>query len=147
MKMNWNWGTKLILWIVLFMGFIFVLVYLSTQNSIILVEKDYYPKGLEFQNRIDERNNALQLRAGFQIRQIRENVVVEFPCIKPDSGTLVFYRHNNKLLDQTINIKIDETKKMYFPLAGFEKGKYLVKFHWFENGKGYFVEKDFFFNE
>ena len=57
-KIKWNWGTKLVIAIILFMGFIFVLVYLSTQNTIDLVERDYYPKGLKYQNRIEEIKNA-----------------------------------------------------------------------------------------
>ena len=146
MNIKWNWGTKLTLFIIAFMVFIFVLVFLSTQNSIILVEKDYYPKGLQFQNRIDERNNALALRDSFEIRQLEEFVVLRFPEIHPDTGTVVFYRHNDKQLDQIIRIQPDENWEMHFPLTDFRKGKYLLKVNWFEDGKGYYVEKSFFFN-
>ncbi len=145
MNIKWNWGTKLTLFIILFMGFIFVLVYYTTQNRIILVEKDYYPKGMKFQDRIDERNNALHLKDSFQIVQNKDFVVVSFPEINPDTGTVVFFRHNNSQLDQTIKIKTDNDSKMYFSVNDFEKGKYLVKFHWFEKKKGFYVEKSFFF--
>lgn len=145
MKINWNWGTKLTLWIILFMGFILVFVFLSVRNSIMLVEKDYYPKGLKFQSRIDEKNNAFHLKDAFQLTQSEDFVVLSFPEIKPDSGNVVFYRHNNNLLDQVIAINPDTAGKMYFEAGGFEKGKYLLKVHWFENQKGYFVEKSFFF--
>lgn len=145
MNIKWNWGTKLTLFILLFMGFIFVLVYLSTQNSIMLVERDYYPKGIKFQDRIDERNNALHLKDSFQIAQNKDYIVVRFPEINPDTGTVVFFRHNNNQLDQTIKIKTNKDNKMYFPVNDFEKGKYLVKFHWFEEKKGFYVEKSFFF--
>ncbi len=146
MKIKWNWGTKLTLWIIVFMVFIFVLVFISVKNSIILVEKDYYPKGLKFQTRIDEKNNAFHLKDQFQLSQQGEYVVLSFPEIQPDTGTVVFFRHNNNMLDQTIKIKTDTAGKMYFPGKNFERGKYLVKIHWFEKGKGYFVEKNFFFN-
>ncbi len=145
MNIKWNWGTKLTLFIILFMGFIFVLVYYTTQNRIILVEKDYYPKGMKFQDRIDERNNALHLKDSFQIVQNKDFVVVSFPEINPDTGTVVFFRHNNNQLDQTIKIKTDNDSKMYFSVNDFEKGKYLVKFNWFEKKKGFYVEKSFFF--
>ena len=146
MNIKWNWGTKLTLFIILFMGFIFVLVYLTTQNRIMLVERDYYPKGIKFQDRIDERNNALHLKDSFQIVQNKEYVVVSFPEINPDTGTVVFYRYNDNLLDQTNKMKTNKAGKMYFPLSDFKKGKYLVKFHWFEKKKGYYVEKSFFFD-
>jgi hypothetical protein len=145
MSIKWNWGTKLTLFILLFMGFIFVLVYLSTQNSIILVEKDYYPKGLKFQDRIDERSNAHFLKDGFELNQEEEFVVLSLPEIHPDTGTVVFYRYNDNLLDLTIPINPDTLWTMRFPVSSFKKGKYLLKVHWFEKEKGYYVEKPFFF--
>lgn len=146
MNIKWNWGTKLTLWIIVFMLFIFVLVFFSFKNTILLVEKDYYPKGLKFQDRIDEKNNAYALKDQFQLQQMDKYVVLSFPEIHPDTGTVVFYRHNDNLLDQIIAIKPDTSGKMYFPITDFKKGKYLLKIHWFEKGKGYFVEKQFFFN-
>ena len=146
MNIKWNWGTKLTLFIILFMGFIFVLVYQCTQNGIILVEKDYYPKGIKFQERIDERNNALHLRDSFQLKQMEDYIVLSFPEIHPDTGTVVFYRPNNKQLDQIIQIQPDDNWEMQFPLADFKKGKYLLKVNWFKDGKGYYIEKSFFFN-
>ena len=146
MNIKWNWGTKLTLFIILFMGFIFVLVYFTTQNRIILVEKDYYPKGMKFQNRIDERKHALHLKDSFQIEQNKDFVVVSFPEINPDTGTIVFFRHNDNLLDQTIKIRLNKESKMFFPVKDFKKGRYLVKFHWFEKEKGFYVEKSYYFN-
>ncbi len=46
MKIKWNWGTKITIAIILFVSMILGFVYTATQNPIILVEKDYYPKGL-----------------------------------------------------------------------------------------------------
>lgn len=146
MNIKWNWGTKLTLWIIVFMLFIFILVFFSFKNTILLVERDYYPKGLKFQDRIDERNNALAIKDQFLVEQSESFVIISFPEIQADTGTVVFYRHNNNLLDQTVAIKPDTAGKMHFPVNDFRKGKYLVKIHWFEKGKGYFVEKQFFFN-
>ena len=145
MSIKWNWGTKLTLFILLFMGFIFALVYLTTQNSIILVEKDYYPKGINFQTRIDERSNAHSLKDSFELIQDEEFVVLNLPEIYPDTGTVVFYRYNDNLLDLTIPIDPDTSWTMRFPVSHFKKGKYLLKVHWFEKEKGYYVEKPFFF--
>lgn len=146
MNIKWNWGTKLTLWIILFMSFIFVLVYFTTQNSIILVEKDYYPKGIHFQTRIDERSNAHFLKDSFEIIQDEEFVVLKLPEIHPDTGTVVFYRYNDNLLDLTIPINPDTLWMMHFPISNFTTGKYLLKINWFQDGKGYYVEKPFFFN-
>ena len=146
MKIHWNWGTKLLIAIIVFMTFIFVLVYFTAQHDIMLVEKDYYPKGLKFQDRIDERNNAKALRSDFLVSQTPEFVKVELPDIKPDTGSLVFYRHNDNKLDMTFLMDTSDLGDYQIPLTNFEKGKYLVKLHWYENEVGYYIEKPFFFN-
>lgn len=144
--MKWNWGSKLLIAIIIFMSFIFVLVYLSTQNDIFLVEKDYYPKGLKYQDRIDEIANAKPLRNNFKMLQLENDVAVTFPEIKPDTGTITFFRPSGTSYDLIYQIEMDTANTMHFPKSKFIKGKYLVKIYWSESEKGYYYEKPFYFN-
>lgn len=144
--MKWNWGTKLLIAIIIFMSFIFVLVYLTTQNDIFLVEKDYYPKGLKYQDRIDDIANALPLRNDFKVMQFEKEIAVIFPKITPDTGTITFFRPSGTSYDLIYQIEKDTTGTMRFPKSKFIKGKYLIKIYWRENDKGYYYEKPFYFN-
>ena len=145
-KIKWNWGTKIIIAIILFMSFIFVLVYLSTQNPIDLVEKDYYPKGLKYQTRIDEIKNANYVSDSFDIVREDNYMVFTVPQVESDSGTIVFFRPSDQSLDFATNMQANFTGQMYFPIDQFEKGLYILKIHWFNNAKGFYVEKKFFVN-
>ncbi len=118
-KIKWNWGTKLVIAIILFMGFIFVLVYLSTQNAIDLVERDYYPKGLKYQTRIEEIKNASIYHDRFNIKRENNQMVLSIPLIDADSGSIVFFRPSNQLLDFASKIQPDSTGFMYFPINEF----------------------------
>ena len=69
---KWNWGTKLALWIIAFVLFILSLVYMSLGYDVNLVEKDYYPKGLVYQQRIEAINNANE--AGSSVNIIQNGV-------------------------------------------------------------------------
>lgn len=144
--MKWNWGTKLLIAIIIFMSFIFMLVYMSTQNDISLVEKDYYPKGLKYQDRINEIANAKPFRSEFTAVQNGNYVKVNFPQIKPDTGTIVFFRPSGKAHDRIFQIELDSTTTMIFPKSEFVKGKYLMKIYWHEGEKDYYFEKPFYFN-
>lgn len=143
-KIKWNWGTKLLIAIILFMSFIFILVYLSTQNNIFLVEKDYYPKGLKYQNRIEEIKNASHLSDSFEMVREDKYMVLKVPQIESDSGTVVFFRPSDQSLDFATNMQPNFIGNLYFPIDEFEKGLYILKIHWFHNAKGYYVEKKFF---
>lgn len=145
-KIEWNWGTKLVIAIIIFMSFIFMMVYLSVQNPIDLVEKDYYPKGLKYQTRIDEIQMAESIQDQFVITQANGLIILAMPEINPDSGSIVFFRPSNHLLDFESNIQADSTNQMYFPLNEFKTGLYTLKVHWYENAAGYYVEKKFSVN-
>jgi len=143
-KIKWNWGTKLLIAIIIFMSFIFFLVYLTTQNTINLVEKNYYPKGLKYQTRIDEIEKATLAKEQFNVIQKDGLIVLSIPEINADSGSIVFFRPSDQLLDFTSSINPDSLGRMYFPNNNFKKGKYLIKVHWYKNGEGYYIEKRFF---
>lgn len=145
MNIKWNWGTKLFIAIVIFMSFIFVLVFKSAQNQIDLVEKDYYPKGLKYQDRIDEIQNAEVFKDSFLIEKINNQVVVSYTVIHADTGSIYFFRPSDNTLDMTYAFQPDTTGRMYFDVRQFKKGKYLVKVFWKEAGEGFYIEKTFNF--
>mgnify|MGYP001306976638 CR=1 FL=1 len=145
-SIKWNWGTKLVIAIMLFMGFIFVLVYMSTLNTIDLVERDYYPKGLQYQNRIEELKNARIFRDDFNMTRENEYMVLSVPEIEQDSGSIVFFRPSDQQLDFASRIQPDSTGRMYFPSDAFQTGLYVMKIHWFKNAEGYYLERKFFVN-
>jgi hypothetical protein len=145
-KIKWNWGTKLFIAIVIFMSFIFVLVYKSINNEILLVEKDYYPKGLKYQDRLDEIENARPIAEQLKVYQESDYLVLVFPEIYPDSGTVYFFRPSNTDLDVTFKLSPEPDFTMSFPKSYFQKGKYLLKISWVEKDTSFYIEKPYYFN-
>ena len=144
--MKWNWGTKLVIAMALFMGFIIILVIQTTRNDINLVEKDYYPKGLKYQDRLDDIQNATPYNKTIRIFQDAEHVIVQLPEIIADTGTIYFFRPSNTELDKLFKLDPANNFSQSIPKSEFQKGKYLVKIFWEENDKGFYVEKPFYFN-
>ncbi len=143
MKIKWNWGTGITLFILLFVSFILWRVYETTQHPVMLVEKDYYPKGLQYQQRINERENARHYRDQFVVKQDKQEVVITFPALHPDTSRFTFYRPSDKRYDLSFPFRPDSLRQMHFPLQKFEKGKYVLKIYWEEEGKKFYVEKVF----
>ena len=144
MKIKWNWGTGITLFIILFMGFTLWRVYRTTQHPVMLVEKDYYPHGLQYQQRIDERHNARLLKSKFLVFQQNNEVVVHFPAVYPDTSSFTFFRPSDANYDLSFPFHPDSLGLMHLPTSKFEKGKYVLKIYWEEKGKKYYVEKNFF---
>ena len=143
-NLKWNWGTKLLIAIILFMSLIFFLVYLSTKQKLNLVEKDYYPKGLKYQSRIDAIKNAAPFKNQIKVIQTGDYIILTLPETKPDSGTIVLFRPSNVSLDINSDIKPDSLNKKYFSSKKFKKGLYKYKIEWFENGTVYYLEDKFY---
>jgi len=147
MKIKWNWGTKLGLFMFLFMLLILSFVFRTFQHPIMLVEKDYYPKGLRYQDRIDERKNAQPFEKQFQIEQRDGQVMLHFPDILPDTGNVNFFRPSNNKFDYQVNMAPKIIHQMAFDDKNFKKGKYVLKIYWEEKGKKFYVERGFYFHQ
>lgn len=143
--MEWNWGTKLVIAIILFMSLIIGLVIVSFQNDISLVEKDYYPKGQVYQTKLDETKNAVDLRDSFIIEKYSDFVKLSLPLINADSASIYFFRPSNKQLDRIYDISSDDTV-FKFSNSEFARGKYNVKVYWRTAGKGHYFDREFFFD-
>ena len=153
MKIKWNWGTKLAIWIIAFIVFMSSLVYMTTTHEVNLVEEDYYPKGLAYQTRIEAIENAaravdkdatLTINAVFNTAQNENSVIINLPDIKVDSGTIMFFRPSGNSLDRTYEIVMTEESKMMLPKNDFKHGRYILKINWFSGDKEYYVEQNFF---
>ncbi len=147
MNIKWNWGTKLAIVIILFMLLILSFVYRSFQRDVNLVEKDYYPKGLEYQQRIDELKLGRQFEPQVSVEQKNGNVILHLPAMIPDSGMVLFFRPSNTGDDvRRVIPPHDSISQMQFEGKQFKHGRYILKLYWEQNAKRYYIEKTFSFN-
>lgn len=147
MKIKWNWGTGLFIGASLFILMIAVFAYFMFKQNFDLVEKDYYPKALVYQQRIDKLNNTAQLEEKIRVEKLGSSVVIRFPSIfKPDStsGTVQFYRPSGVSGDVNIPIQLDASGIMSYPISRLMKGNYMVKIDYNFRNKGYYQEEALF---
>lgn len=143
MKIKWNWGTKLFIFTAIFMLFLIVFFIMMSQQTFHLVEKDYYPKALEFQQQIDKNNNTKLLDERVRVENRGEYIEFEFQSFfNPDSinGDIIFYRPSESREDLKIPIQPDSTGKQFYPVKNLLKGKYIVKIEYYYENKGYYQE-------
>lgn len=144
MKIKWHWGSKLLVAMILFMLLIITLVYMSMRQTFHLVENDYYPKALVYQDRIDKTQNAIKLDEKVLIENIGEEVVMTFqPAFHSleINGTIEFYRPSDRSMDIRLPIQTDSAGRQRCDIRSMQKGKYLVKLDYEVEGKGYYQEE------
>ena len=102
MKIKFNWGTGILITIIVMVLFMISLVFVATRQDFYLVEDDYYEQGVKYQEIIEKRNNANRLNSKIEMIQKSNQLEIIFPTeINGNdlTGTLHFYSPVDKAND------------------------------------------------
>ena len=144
MKIEFNWGTGILITIIVMVLFMSTLAFVATRQDFYLVEDDYYEQGVNYQEKIEKRNNAKRLTKKIELKQSSDILEIMFPAeIKGNDlrGTLHFYSPVNKANDYRTEIKTDENLKQKIDISNLNKGRYTLKIDWKSEGISYYEEK------
>jgi hypothetical protein len=150
MKIKFDWGTGIFIFIALFLLANAVVIYFSFQQKNDLVAKEYYPQGLEYQMQIDRFAEANALSAKIVINEDKEGLIIKYPDDlkgKNLQGEVVFFRPSDENADFQDSIRFDTAMIQHIPIDKFIRGKYVAKFFWKMDGKEYAHESTFRVNK
>jgi hypothetical protein len=91
--MKMNWGTKLVALTVLFMCFIIFMIIKMVNQDVALIETDYYEKGENYQNTINE-NKGVDSLISFEIKTQNDKTLL-----------LINNVGNRTILNASVNFK------------------------------------------
>lgn len=143
MKISWNWGTKLVIAIILWISFILIMVIRMVQVDVPLVEEDYYPKAVAYQSQIDKRSNANALNEPIRAVQTDSEISLVFPSdIRTEdlSGAIWIYRPSAESEDFHYTLAVDSTGTQSFAKDLFHSGRYIFKIDFKDSQKSYYQE-------
>lgn len=143
MKIRINWGTGILIFIVLFFVAAFSFIYFSYQQHYDLVDKGYYPKQVEYQKQIEKMKNFEELGEELSVEKKDEFVVVSFPASHKNNiqGKIHFYRPSDASMDKEITIQTLQGNKQKIPIKLLYPGKYILKIEWSYDGKEFYQER------
>jgi len=143
MKLKFNWGVGLTIFMVLFMTFILSIVIFTSFLQTDLYAEDYYQQELNYQQEIDAKNVSAQFDKSFYLTQSTKEVFVHFDELKnweQLNGKLYFYRPNNAELDRSIAFSPQDGIQL-ISKEHFKTGEYEVKLTWKEGEQSFQIEK------
>jgi hypothetical protein len=150
MKIKFNWGTGIFIFITLFLLACSFVIYKSFQQRNDLVSEEYYPQGLEYQKQIDRFAKANALSSQIIISENQQELLITYPKDlkgKDVKGEVVFFRPSDEDADFHDSIKFDTSMVQRVPIQKFIKGKYVAKFFWKMDSKEYANENTFRVNK
>jgi len=150
MKIKFNWGTGIFIFIALFLLANAVVIYFSFQQKNDLVAEEYYPQGLEYQKQIDRFAKTNALSGKIVISEDKDGLVILYPADlkgKDLKGEVVFFRPSDENADFQDSIRFDTAMIQRIAVDKFIRGKYVAKFFWEMEGKEYAHESVFRINK
>lgn len=134
-----NWGTKLTIGMLLFMGFIVTLVTLMIKphKADSLIENDYYEKGQTYDRDYNASQNASTDRMIPVIKTDDQNVSFNFPA--PVSYEILFRRLADAKMDRTFESDSAQTTVLV-PRADLKSGSWLLRIEYKANQKEYLYQ-------
>ena len=143
-----NWGNKILVTFIVFVGILFTLVYVSVNTEFNLVEDNYYEQELAYEDQIQRIKNheGLAEKPVFKLDRINLKADLNFPQAIADQleeGTVLFYRSSTARFDQTFDLELDENGQFQVDISEFPIGAWKIKLKWKDSAKEYYREIDF----
>ena len=148
-KSKFNWGTGILITIIIFMVITISTVVFLMNQDVDLVADDYYNKGIQHQSQIERVNRTNEMVEKVSINQGNGIIIFNFPKTysqKSFEGTIQFYRPSNSKKDFSLPISIDTSAQQIVPTQNLEKGYWTVKLNWTQDSIEYYKESSFVIN-
>jgi nitrogen fixation protein FixH len=132
----------------LFVAGIINLVVQASRQNIDLVTENYYAEEIQYQQRIDEKNNTQSLSAQLEINVHQGVLTVSFPeefSQKELKGEVQLYCPSDAKKDLSRNLQM-ESNKMMISLPEQNQGFHQLKVKWEAEGVKYYFEKNLMLN-
>ncbi len=148
-KIKWNWGTGILLSIIIFMMILIGIVYVFMNQDVDLVTSNYYGKELKYQKQIDKINNTNEMGKQVGIALLNNHLQLTFPDSvfdKKAAGTIYFYRPSGSNKDFSVPMAVSDNNTQVINTSALEKGLWRIKVEWGMEGKDYYSEKSLIIN-
>ena len=149
MKIKLNWGFGIALTYIVFVFLTLVMVVIFMRQDVTLENKDYYARGLVYQDKIEKITNSKNLPEQLDISVASDFIKLAFPKMfgrNDVSGSITFYRPASDKEDFTVNISPDTSNTQIIPTKDIARGLWKVRVDWSAKGINYFDEKPIMVN-
>lgn len=144
-----NFGGKIVVLYLSFVGLILTLVFMSYGQKVELVSTDYYAQEINFQQKINATNNEKSLTGSSISHSINGNSIIlkiDSILLSPDfKGTVTFFRPSDSSKDVSFKMNFTNSEQI-IDTKELIHGAYKLQLSWTSNQKSYFKEEVIFIN-
>ena len=141
--MKFNWGTGILIFLILFLIACGIFIAFAMRQKIELVHEDYYERGVDHstQMEVDKRSapyqdaiKAVQSGGSLQIS------MTDSLAVKCDSARIQLYRPSDNQLDMNTSFE-PERGTLIISRDDLVPGRYILKISWYTGGLKYELDR------
>ena len=143
-KIKFNWGTGLLISMIIFMIISTGTTILFMNQDVELVTDDYYEKTLKYQDKIDVLQQTVDTNNKVIISYEEGKINFAFPASVANEfiiGNINFYRPSNSKKDFNIPVKLDNNREQNYDVSNLDLGLWKISVDWSIKDQKYFTEK------
>jgi len=144
--MKINWGTGILIFLILFLSASAVFIVFAMKQDVNLVHKDYYEQGADYTEQMKVNARSVEFNEAVHTQIEIESLVVDFDTtftLSIDSGNVLLFRPSNSSLDYSMPLQLSGNSVM-IPKSNLVPGRYILKLNWYSGGLKYEVVKTVF---
>jgi hypothetical protein len=141
--MKISWGTGILIFLILFLLAAAGFIYFASQQSINLVHKNYYQKGVDYTEQMNVDARSVKYKNAFDISNSNKFLTVTIKkslSEKIDSGNVILFRPSDSKKDISMPVQ-SRTSQINFPKKDLLQGRYILKFSWYSEGLKYEIDR------
>lgn len=149
MKIKFNWGTGIAIFVGIFILFILTFVYKCTQQNIDLVSTNYYDQEIQYQKQINRLSNSSDLQTKVAVVVGIGVVTIQFPDTFENSkliGKIAFFKPDNAANDFEVTLKLNEKLTQQISTEKLPSGRWNIKISYVDGVKEYYSEEKILLN-
>ncbi len=140
------WPIAIVVYFIIFIGFIICFTVFATRQKVDLVRADYYEEEIGFQKQLDRLNRSQSFSSATAIAYdtARQQVAIQLPSIPANAtvtGNIHFYRPSDASLDQDAKLSVDARGTQYFDAKTLKTGLWKVRVQWKVNDQEYSLDQ------
>ena len=143
-SLKMNWGTGIVITIVLFLLFSIAMIIHFMNQKVDLVTDNYYEKTLVYQKNIDEAERSEEINKNIKIEYLKNQLKFVFPdssAKEIKDGEIYFYRPSDSNKDFKTDFSLNENGEILLDESKIDKGYWKVQIRWLMNSESYSVER------
>ena len=146
-KIKFNWGHGLLIFILMFLATMGMMVYVAMQQRNDMVDEHYYQKEMAYQGLLDAKQNLNKLSGKSIFVQDESMLRIEFPAGSSGfitDGKIELIRTDNSDLDLDFNLSNYREDAFIISKSQLQQGMYKVRAKWTSQDHTYYAEENMY---